>query len=332
MIILRRIYFAFIWWALNNNTLSAWAQSEKHSIPDDFCSPYGTYPNLLNITKNDQEGFYPVVIYPDRLIPINDCTNAQSLASPEYIEKSRKRNVWWKAVPRRVFYTTISTISFGKIIPRYHSPQWSIGKYDENRIGMYSSELYQNTSNSVDGYSGKRTGMTYKTSRYSKKFLYLVDCFNLTCLVRLSFRVVVHLGVDLGAPPGTKVYAFWDGIIHSAGYNQELGDYGYVVVIEHRLSLTDENTQPRTVWALYGHMDKGSIRGKHTGKFIKTGTVIGRVGDCHENGGWAAPHLHFQLSLNPPQTHDMPGASTVQDRKRALVDYPDPRHVLGVVH
>jgi len=44
------------------------------------------------------------------------------------------------------------------------------------------------------------------------------------------------------------------------------------------------------------------------------------------------PHVHFQLSLYPPETHDMPGVVTPKDRAEALLKYPDPRLVLGELY
>ena len=32
-------------------------------------------------------------------------------------------------------------------------------------------------------------------------------------------------------------------------------------------------------------------------------------------------HLHFQLALNPPTTHDMPGVVSIRDRSEALLEY-----------
>ena len=55
------------------------------------------------------------------------------------------------------------------------------------------------------------------------------------------------------------------------------------------------------------------------------------MGDKDENGGWD-PHLHFQLSLIEPETHDMPGVVSPEDREQALRDYPDPRLVLGPIY
>ena len=85
------------------------------------------------------------------------------------------------------------------------------------------------------------------------------------------------------------------------------------------------------VWALYGHLDSDSVKGKEVGQKIGRGEVICWMGDKHENGGWD-PHLHFQLSYIEPETHDMPGVVRPEDRSRALRDYPDPRLVLGPIY
>ena len=85
------------------------------------------------------------------------------------------------------------------------------------------------------------------------------------------------------------------------------------------------------LWALYGHLDAASIAGKGVGQPVYAGEVICWMGDKHENGGWE-PHLHFQLSLVEPKTHDLPGVVAPEDREQALLDYPDPRLVLGPLY
>ena len=176
---------------------------------------------------------------------------------------------------------------------------------------MYSSEHFQDVDNKIDGFGGQRT---------------------------------VHLGIDLGGPVGTPVRSFARGIVHSVGYNSEHGDYGYVVIVEHTLgfdSKTSSETKstttesapgPKKVWALYGHLDQ-SVMKFSVGSPVWKGQIIGRIGDVDENGGWKEPHVHFQLSVQPPkQSHDMPGAASVKDRPTALLVYPDPRYVLGEIY
>ena len=159
--------------------------------------------------------------------------------------------------------------------------EFDIGRYDELRPGMYSTELFS------DG-----------------RFL--------------------QVGIDIGAPVGTPCMAFDDGEISHFGYNPDDGDYGHVVITKHIID-------GRSVWALYGHLNSKSIENKEIGQKISKGEVICWMGDKHENGGWES-HLHFQLSLKEPETHDMPGVVSPDNRDQALEDYPDPRLVLGPIY
>jgi len=135
---------------------------------------------------------------------------------------------------------------------------------------------------------------------------------------------LIHMGIDIGGPVGTPCMAFADGEVSHFGYNPEPGDYGNVVITKH-----DIGEVP--VWALYGHMDAASIEGKSIGQKVSAGEVIAWFGAYEENGGWE-PHLHFQLSLVEPGTHDLPGVVAPEDREQALIDYPDPRLVLGPLY
>ena len=134
----------------------------------------------------------------------------------------------------------------------------------------------------------------------------------------------IHMGIDIGGPMGTPCMTFMDGEISHYGYNPEPGDYGNVVITKHDIGGTP-------VWALYGHLDAASIQGKTVGQKVSSGEVIARFGSHAENGGWE-PHLHFQLSLIEPETHDLPGVVALEDRQQALLDYPDPRLVLGPLY
>ena len=134
----------------------------------------------------------------------------------------------------------------------------------------------------------------------------------------------LHIGIDIGGPVGTPCMAFMDGEISHFGYNPAAGDYGNVVITKHWISGTK-------VWALYGHLDAASIEDKKIGQRVVAGEVIAWFGSYEENGGWE-PHLHFQLSLIEPETHDMPGVVAPGDRDQALKDYPDPRNVLGPIY
>ncbi len=158
---------------------------------------------------------------------------------------------------------------------------WGVGRYDERRVGMYTTALFEGVRD-------------------------------------------VHVGVDLAAPVGTPVHAFWEAEVHRFGDNPAPGDYGFTVVTRHALGAV-------TLWALHGHLSARSVEGLYEGRRLARGEVFAWVGDRHENGGWN-PHLHFQLSLEEPAVADLPGVVSVADREAALAKYPDPRLVLGPLY
>ena len=131
----------------------------------------------------------------------------------------------------------------------------------------------------------------------------------------------IHMGVDLAAPVGTPVYAFYSGRVYAKGVNPLPQDYGPTIITEHQLNGI-------TLYALYGHLSCVSLSVLSIGEQFESGTMLGWVGDFEENGGWN-PHLHFQLSRLAPATHDLPGVVSARQHAAALVVFPDPRLVLG---
>jgi len=177
---------------------------------------------------------------------------------------------------------------------------YDIGKYNERRRNMYETDLFNDTNNTVGGYQGKRE---------------------------------IHMGVDIGGPVNTKIYAFCDCEILHFGYNEPKGDYGYVIITSQSIrdySSIDTNATA-TFYSLYGHLSKKSIENCYIGQTVKKGEIIGYMGDRDENGNWPS-HVHFQLSINKPETHDLPGVVSELDHSKACVDFPDPRLVLGDVY
>jgi len=183
------------------------------SIPP-MLSPFGAYPNPLGLTAADRASFHPVVKFPRQcwnatrfVCPYSDHTASgtasverRQLATPEEHQAAppkrwlrilkSKWSRWW----RTRFPTVAATISF-------RPGQPYIGRYDEDRVGLYESELFVEKDH-ADSECTKRT---------------------------------VHTGLDLAGPVHTPVYAFTDGTIYKAGYNPALGDYGNVIVVEHFL-------------------------------------------------------------------------------------------------
>jgi len=160
-------------------------------------------------------------------------------------------------------------------------------------------------------------GSDWTIGRYDEiRTIYTTDLF--------SDGRSVHVGLDLGGPVGTPVYAFFEGEVFALGYNPKPGDYGHTLVTKHTID-------GHEVWALYGHLDEMTTNSWNVGDFIRTGQLIGRFGSEEENGGWP-PHLHFQLSFIEPKGHDLPGVVHPDDREWALSVFPDPRLVLGPLY
>ena len=175
------------------------------------------------------------------------------------------------------------------------------------------------------------TGYTYDVGRYNerRRAMYTTDLFGGSNTdpwseAESSTDRDIHIGVDVGGPVGTAVHSVADCVIHSVGYNAAAGDYGNVIVTEQTLN-------EQRVFALYGHLSAASIEGKRVGDKLTRGQLLGWLGDKHENGGWPA-HVHFQLSLEEPETHDMPGVVSASQHAAALKTYPDPRMVLGPLY
>lgn len=135
---------------------------------------------------------------------------------------------------------------------------------------------------------------------------------------------VVHLGIDIGAPVGTEVHAFDEGAIYAIGVNPAKGDYGPTLITEHQVD-------GQRLWVLHGHLSWKSIMHHKVGEPISHGQVIAEIGSEAENGGWP-PHLHFQLSTQAPEGHDMRGVFTLEEAIEARAVHPDPRIILGDIY
>ena len=134
----------------------------------------------------------------------------------------------------------------------------------------------------------------------------------------------IHMGIDLAAPVGTKVYAFHEGEVFAVGLNDLPQDYGPTVITVHEFD-------GEVLYALYGHLSLETLSQVRAGQHLSKGDVIGAVGGFEENGGWN-PHLHFQLSRVRPITHDLPGVVSARHRQWARRAFPDPRLILGSIY
>jgi peptidoglycan LD-endopeptidase LytH len=131
----------------------------------------------------------------------------------------------------------------------------------------------------------------------------------------------LHLGVDIWGKAGTAVYAPLKGKIHSFKDNNNFGDYGPAIILEHDLD-------GLTLYSLYGHLSRKSLEGLRVGMSIETNQQIGDFGAIPINGNWP-PHLHFQLMFDMEGMQgDYPGVCRYSQKDKYLKNIPDPQLIL----
>jgi len=133
----------------------------------------------------------------------------------------------------------------------------------------------------------------------------------------------VHLGIDIFAPAGADVFTPLSGRVHSSRINDNPGDYGPTIILEHDIPGGKFHT-------LYGHLARASLQGLKPGSAFMAGEPFAQLGTRRENGCWP-PHLHFQVILDiGDKRGDYPGVAKRSERDHWLARCPDPRPLLGL--
>jgi murein DD-endopeptidase MepM/ murein hydrolase activator NlpD len=131
----------------------------------------------------------------------------------------------------------------------------------------------------------------------------------------------LHLGIDIWAKEGTPVYSPLPGKVHSFNDNNNFGDYGPTIILEHDLD-------GLKLYSLYGHLSRSSLDGLSIGQTVHPNQQIASFGGIEENGHWP-PHLHFQLMFDMEGNHgDYPGVCRFSEREKYLKNVPDPQLIL----
>ena len=126
-----------------------------------------------------------------------------------------------------------------------------------------------------------------------------------------------HLGTDIWGAAGTEIFAPLGGMVHSFAYNNNYGDYGATIILQHQLETIN-------FYTLYGHLALKDITGLRKGKFISRGEPFAHFGLPEENGNWP-PHLHFQLIINMGNYDgDYPGVCKMSEAEKYIINSPDP--------
>ncbi len=132
----------------------------------------------------------------------------------------------------------------------------------------------------------------------------------------------LHLGIDIWGPAGTPVFAPLGGMVHSFAFNDNFGDYGATIILQHQLETIN-------FYTLYGHLALNDLGGLRVGQVITRGESFAHFGIAAENGYWP-PHLHFQVIIDIGQYEgDYPGVCKVSEAGMYLANSPDPSSLLN---
>lgn len=94
-----------------------------------------------------------------------------------------------------------------------------------------------------------------------------------------SGRLKMHEGLDVGAKPGTPIFAPADGIVIYSGTKP---GFGNTLSIDHGYGLE----------TIYAHAKSLKVK---KGKYLKRGDLIAEVGNTGYSTG---PHLHYEIRIN----------------------------------
>lgn len=169
--------------------------------------------------------------------------------------------------------------------------RYGIGGYNEERM------LY----NRIDVFKNKSTGNVFEEKNRS-----------------------LHLGIDIWGPVGTKIYVPQGGMVHSLAFNDQPGDYGATIILQHQLETIVFHT-------LYGHVSLTDLDQVAEGKYLNRGDVLGHFGAATENGDWP-PHVHFQIIADMRiKKGDYPGVCLMDEKDFYLNNCPDADLILNMM-
>ncbi len=164
--------------------------------------------------------------------------------------------------------------------------RFGVGRWDEDRVGMYTTELFH-------GAGEPRT---------------------------------VHMGLDLQADEGTPVFAALPGVIWGAAVLRSPGDYGGTIIVRsYFLTGAGKRQEIFVLYGHLSHLSvQRCVQSQELAKQeIAKGDLLGWLGGTNENGGWN-PHLHLQMSWLEPKAVDLPGAVSLRHRELARILFPEP--------
>lgn len=207
----------------------------------------------------------------------------------------------------RVQSALLAYKNFSPLIPdHYLQTKPYVFDYSENNLELGTIDL--SNSDIFEAYNQKMI----KENNY----LYGVGLYNEDRILYRHSKLFdnepesrsIHIGMDLFVPALTPIFAPLEGTIHSFHDNDNFGDYGPTIILEHTLS-------SEKFYTLHGHLHRDSLIGLEVGMKIKKGQKIGTIGYSYENGNWPE-HLHFEIMTNMLNKFgDFPGVASHANRK-----------------
>jgi peptidoglycan LD-endopeptidase LytH len=174
--------------------------------------------------------------------------------------------------------------------------KFGVGGYNENRILYKRSELFESAGSKISPVERDEDGGSRS----------------------------IHLGIDIWGAAGTEVFLPLGGMVHSFAFNDNFGDYGATIIMQHQLDTIAFHT-------LYGHVSLVDIAQLHQGQYLSRGELIAHFGKPEENGWWP-PHLHFQVIGDMDlKEGDYPGVCTIEESAKYLQNCPDPDLILNMM-
>ncbi|MEO8763936.1 MAG: peptidoglycan DD-metalloendopeptidase family protein [Ginsengibacter sp.] len=200
---------------------------------------------------------------------------------------------------------------------------FTVNNTDLQKIDLSDTEIFGNYISGILKQTHAKFGMGgYNELRtvYTRSVLF-DDDLNRQSPAEEPRRL--HLGIDIWGDAGTEVFVPWGGMVHSFAFNNNFGDYGATIVLLHQL-------EGLPFFTLYGHVSLVDIQNIREGAYVSRGQKIAHFGTPEENGHWP-PHLHFQVIQDiTPYKGDYPGVCKFSERKKYLLNCPDPDLVLNM--
>ncbi|MFO8028936.1 MAG: hypothetical protein R6U28_03670 [Cyclonatronaceae bacterium] len=215
----------------------------------------------------------------------------------------------------------------------------SIGRYNEKRRNMYTTDLFAGVRNIHMGLDIWAPAGTPVHAFADGRVLFLRDNdhpgdYGPTIITVHEIDSILLRAGETGeagertrmGDTGARAGMGKAGMVETGKVETGKGEAGEEAGIEK--SKDNERGSSAILYALHGHLSRASLGVVTEGMPLKKGQVFAEVGKEEENGGWV-PHLHFQLSRERPAEPDLPGVVAEEDLEEALHRYPDPRLILG---